>query len=201
MPNGWVFWDAWERGWEEETLGVVDRYAAAGRTVVDIGAWIGPISLWAAHRGADVVAVEPDPVALPYLRQNVLANAANVTIVAGAIANEDGTARIASEEPWGSSTTRLAESGLEVPGWTLASLFDRFELHGSVALVKMDIEGGEATVLETVAPFLARCGVPLLVSMHEPWWPRAIDSAWFSGYASIEGELGGWGQVLALPAS
>jgi FkbM family methyltransferase len=199
MPNGWLFWNAREAGWEQDTLDVIDRFATPGLTVVDIGAWIGPTALWAAERGAHVVAIEPDPVALSFLRLNIEANAADVTIVQGAVANEDGTCRIAPREGWGMSMTHVAESGLEVPCWSIATLFEQFQIDGNVSLVKMDIEGGEATVLETVAPFLAQRGIPLVVSMHEQWWWRPVEAAWFSGYATVEGELRGRGQVLALP--
>ena len=67
---------------------------------------------------------------------------------------------------------------------------------GDCALVKMDIEGAEAVVLESAGPFLAERRIPLLVAMHEEWWPRRLDPAWLAGYGTVEGHLGSWGQVL-----
>ena len=94
--------------------------------------------------------------------------------------------------------TRLAAEGTPVSCWSLVDLFDALELD-DVSLVKLDVEGAEALILEEGAPFLASLGIPLLVAMHEPWWDRIVDPAWFADYTSIEGNIGGWGHVLALP--
>ena len=204
---GWRFWNgkstpdahSWIEGWEDSTLDVIERIVRPGSTYVDIGAWIGPTSLWAAHCGAHVIAVEPDPVALEYLRSNVTVNDADVTVVAGALSDHTGTCLIAAHpDGWGSSMTRLTSSGMLVDCWTLPDLFSAHHIT-DCSMVKMDIEGGEAIVLEHVAPFLAGLGVPLLVSMHEPWWTRSIDPSWFAGFSTVEGELARWEQVLCLP--
>src|SRR5947208_17197036 len=71
----------WEDGsWEPETLQVVERFVKPGTTLVDIGAWLGPVSLWATHLGGRAVAVEPDPVAVEYLRRIVDANEADIEV-------------------------------------------------------------------------------------------------------------------------
>lgn len=198
--GGYEFWDDWEMaGWEQHTLDVVDRYVTKGSTMVDIGGWIGPVALWAANRGAHVISVEPDPVALKYLRANVLANKANVTIFRGAISDDTGMAHISPDVTgWGSSMTKVAVTGTEVPCLTLPDLFDVYDIE-DCSLVKMDIEGYESVVLEHVAPFLASLEIPLLVAMHQPWWSRPVEKSWFKGFSSLEGNLGGWEQALAIP--
>jgi hypothetical protein len=71
----WDFWAAYENGWEASTFAVLDDYLsppAQSPLLFDIGAWVGPITLWAAsHNHARVVAVEPDTAALYYLRANI----------------------------------------------------------------------------------------------------------------------------------
>ncbi len=200
--GGYRFWDDWQaRQWEEHTLKVIDDLVAPDSMVCDIGAWIGPVSLWASREGAHVIAVEPDPVALRYLGINTRRNHANVTIVPAAISNHTGTTHIKADEcGWGSSMTRaaIANEGIEVACLTMPDLFDICEVE-HCSLVKIDIEGSECTVLEHVAPFLAELQIPLLCSMHQPWWTQPVNPDWFSGYGTIEGNFCGWETVLALP--
>lgn len=208
---GYQFWDDWENAeWEQRTLDIVDEFVTPGSTVVDIGAWIGPVSLWAAHRGARVIAIEPDKVALHHLQANVKANAASVSgsieVVAGAISDHTGSCFVVPHpEGWGSSMTRLSAQPLPncesqmVSCWTLPQLFEEYHVE-NCSLVKMDIEGGEGLILEHVAPFLAELEIPLWVAMHEGWWIRQVDRKWFDGF-TVYGDLTGWGESLAVPKS
>ena len=196
----WRFWDDWERlDFEPYTLDTIQRLVTRGSTVCDIGAWIGPVTLWANHLGARVVAVEPDPYALALLHKNVDANCTNVDIFAGAIRSHTGTCRIQADPAgWGSSMTRVMSEGTEVPGLTMPDLFDIYDIE-NCALVKVDVEGSECDLLEHAAPFLAELKIPLLVAMHQPWWTQPVRPDWFSGYGSIDGTFADFGQVLALP--
>lgn len=196
----WSFWDHWELGeFEPDTLDAVDRFAKPGATFLDIGAWVGNVSLWAARQYAHVVAVEPDPAAAAVLRRNTEANYTNITVFEGAINAHTGTCYIAPHsDGWGSSMTRVADEGTEVPCLTFPDLFDLYDIE-DCSLVKMDCEGSEGAILEHAAPFLANLGIPLLVAMHEDWWPRPVEPSWFDGFATVEGIIGGWNQVLALP--
>lgn len=198
--GGYQFWNDWENaGWEQSTLDVLDQFVTPESTFVDIGAWIGPVSLWASHLAKRVISVEPDPVALRYLRKNAKANKAPIKVIPAAISNHTGYEFItASDDGWGSSMTRLTPTGKQVSCWTLPDLFEKHKIE-NVSLVKMDIEGAESLVLEQIAPFLASQEIPLLVAMHEPWWERQIERSWFGGYSDVIGSLNGWGQVLAIP--
>jgi FkbM family methyltransferase len=200
-PVGFDFWTVWEQGWEQATLEIVDRFARPSVPLLDVGAWIGPVSMWAARTGP-VVALEPDPVALTYLRRNAKRNGCGrITVIAGALGACSGSARIARhEEGWGSSMTRVTADGEQsVRSWSLTELFADCQLE-DCSLVKMDIEGGESLLLPFVAPFLAQRKVPLLVAMHEPLWDHPLDPSWLHDYGSAEYLIDGpWGQVLALP--
>ncbi len=198
--NPWRFWDDWERlDFEPHTLEVVDRFVTPGSTMIDVGAWNGVVSLWASRNGARVVACEPDPTALKCLQVNVDANHANVDIFAGALSDHTGVCHIqADPQGWGSSMTRVMDVGTEVPCLTMPDLFDIYDIE-RCALVKMDCEGAEAVILEHAAPFLAAMGIPLWVSMHEPWWPKPLSPRCFDLYGTVTGSFSGFGQVLALP--
>jgi FkbM family methyltransferase len=194
--------DEWESGaWEPQTLAVIDRFVVPGTVMLDVGAWIGPTSLWALRHGG-VVAVEPDPVASRHLSTNLRINhrgpcTAPAGLIEAAVTDEEGRCCIAPHEGWGSSMTRVAEAGTEVRSTTLAYLLDLAGV--GCSLVKMDIEGGESRVLEAGAPHCARLGVPMLVAMHEPWWHEPVQREWFKDFSSVEGVIGGWNQVLAIP--
>ncbi len=198
---GYRFWDIWEQNnVDPYTLGIIEKYAKPGTTVVDCGAWIGPMSMWAAHCGARVVAVEPDPLAQEFLHYNVLNNDLNVEIFDGAVGSYTGTTYIAADAAgWGSSMSRISDSiGNEVACLTLPDLFDIYDID-NCSLVKMDIEGFECKVLETAAPFLAGLRTPLLVAMHQPWWSNDVQREWFSDFSYVIGECGGFNDVLAIP--
>ena len=61
-------------GWEADTFEFVRRNVTPGGLMLDIGAWIGPIGLYAASLGARVIALEPDPVSIASLRENARLN-------------------------------------------------------------------------------------------------------------------------------
>jgi predicted nicotinamide N-methyase len=85
-----TFWDRVEAGaWEPGTLLALQPLLGPGVLFLDIGAWVGPLSLFAAGMGARVIAVEADPRAEVQLRRNLAANpdfAHRVTVMARAAA-------------------------------------------------------------------------------------------------------------------
>ena len=194
------FWDEWESGnWECDTLEIVKSFVKPGTTFIDVGAWIGPVSLWAHELGADyVVALEPDEVALSYLYDNLAQNCSgpeNIAVFPGALSDHTGVDFLAPREGWGSTRSHLATAdepdSEEVLCITIEDLWVAFDLDDAdVSLVKMDIEGAESVVLETVAPFLAERKIPLVVSMHPHWFTQPIDPGWFSGYGIVLEHMG-----------
>jgi FkbM family methyltransferase len=187
------FWEIYEAGeWEPETRELIDATLRPGDLFVDVGAWIGPVTLWALERGASVIAVEPDPVALPELRRRV---PDSVEIWEGAVAVRSGAAELTANHGLGlgKSVSRLASEGGGIPvrTWTLPEILD-----GRVpALVKVDIEGYETDLLPAIAPFLAAAGVPLQVALH-----GALPEAdWFSGYGEVRVPTDPHGTLVARP--
>lgn len=202
QTQDWPFWDRWEAGdFEPDTVEIIDRLVTPGSTFVDVGAWDGPFSLWAARVATSVIAVEPDPVALERLRYNSSANYSSITVVGAALNDYSGTCFIQAPEDvgWGVCTTHLSESGIETPCLTMLDLFRQYEITNA-SLVKMDVEGAERVVLPHAAPFLASIGVPLLVSMHGH---KGIDLSWFDDFGDwsfINDSVNdSWKSVLALP--
>ncbi|MEV4693099.1 amino acid adenylation domain-containing protein [Micromonospora echinospora] len=66
--------------------------------VLDVGANIGLFSLWASRQARDVrlVAVEPNPDTLPYLRANLGLYAGSASVVEAAVTDVAGTAELTS---------------------------------------------------------------------------------------------------------
>jgi len=203
----WDFWTEADDGrWEPETHAIILEHVRPGSTFVDIGAWIGPTALWAAPVAGRVVAIEPDPVALDALIPNV-APYPNVEVIRGAISMHTGVTELCPRGAFGDSMSRVIDGATAewdhtaavcVSCWTLPDLFRTFAVK-DVSLVKMDIEGGEADLLPTVAPFLRASKIPLLVSLHEPWCSRPLEKHWFNGFHSVTGEVSGFNTVLAIP--
>lgn len=168
-----TFWDRVEAGlWEPGTLAVYRQRVGPGMLVIDLGTWVGPLALYAAALGAEVIAVEADPAALDQLRRNVAVNpdlAPRITILERAVAPEAGTVRLgARRKPGDSMSSALladAETSWSVTAVTPAELA-AMTAKATRLLVKLDIEGGEYRLLPALAPLLARPGTSLLVSFH-----------------------------------
>lgn len=175
------FWKRYEAGeWEPHTRGLIREHLQPGDLFVDIGAWIGPVSLWALERGARVIAVEPDPIAVRELRCQV---PPSVEIWEGAIGVTSGIACLSGAgsdgQAFGLSMSHLGDAGgIPVRTWTLREV-----LAGRTpTLVKIDIEGYEIELLPQIAPFLAAAGVPIQVALHGALPERD----WFAGYREVQ---------------
>lgn len=194
----WDFWAEFERGeWEPETLTTVRELVPERGVLIDIGAWIGPVTLYAAVEiGAAVVAYEPDPVAVTNLRANIVLNAVDdlVVVVEAAVAPADGTVRLGARGRYGDSMSYVTREGIDVAAFDVGKL----PITGA-DLVKVDIEGGEPAILGVLGPRCAEHDVPLLVAWHQPWWASPVDHRWFDGFAKREGPIGGWGSTLFRP--
>lgn len=175
LYNNWDFWGAFANGsWEKFTIDEISRLPA-GSLLFDVGAWIGPISLWAASQGVNVVALEPDPTAYQTLLTNIAQNNYADLIKPKAVAVTDvtGLFTLHTEVGGGDSSSSLTRptmpESVEVLGVTMHELIDDY---GEPDLIKMDIEGGEALLLPVAGGELRELGIPLLLSLHTHWFPE-----------------------------
>lgn len=184
------FWKVYLAGiWEPQTRALLEQILRPGDLFVDVGGWIGPVSLWALELGASVVAIEPDPVAAAEYRRNV----PSAELWEGAVSTTRGQAFIAPRDGagFGDSMAKLADTGQPVETWTLQEILD-----GRVpALVKVDVEGHEVELCPQIGPLLAAMKVPLQVSFHGELAARDC----FAGYAAVSWPDEPWGDVVALP--
>jgi FkbM family methyltransferase len=174
----WDFWSVFASGgWEPELEEVLRQHLTSESTFVDVGAWIGPVSLIAARFCRIVHAVEPDPVARERLGVNImdLQNPGSIIVHPEAITDHDGLVRIGhrADRRFGDSMTSTIFQGdaISVRGVPLRTFVEAHRIT-DIGLIKMDIEGGEQAVLAECHPFLRDLGVPLLLSLHAPIVPN-----------------------------
>jgi FkbM family methyltransferase len=119
-----------------------------GSLFIDVGAHVGLYTILALEAGAEVVAVEPQEIALRQLRANLALNGYRAEMVCAALADAPG--RMALDGPDVSQHALVLGSVGDVEVTTLDAL-----LGDRVAEVKIDVEGAERLVLEGASRALA----------------------------------------------
>lgn len=134
----------------------------APRTIIDVGACFGEMSIYLARRfpAAAVFAVEPSPENLAVLRRNIAANPCpNLTVIPAAISDRSGHARISA----GRGSENRIGNGVEVEALTLPALYARCRIERA-DLLKIDVEGHQ----EAFADDLARVAFGILAIELQP---------------------------------
>jgi len=120
----------------------------SGELFVDIGANVGQYSVPLSRRFRRVIAVEPNPVAVRLLHENLSQNGiTNVQVIQEAIAPNVGPIRLYQGtflSTWSTATPSAVH--ITVPGTTLDLLLGPFD---RVDLLKMDIESAERAILRS----------------------------------------------------
>lgn len=165
------FWDAVQRGqWEKETFDRIYESAGEGREFIDIGAWIGPFTLFSAACGGKVTSYEPDPVAYARLAENLSLNPQlkeRVTLYLTAVSDRRGFTLLYARSPSGCSGSSLLpvikDQTLKCQTESLRSVLERARPE---TLVKMDIEGYEYQLLPQIGQALALKRIRFWISFH-----------------------------------
>ncbi len=166
------FWDLLGTGrWEPATFEIFKKYIRPGAIVADIGAWIGPTALFAAHIAETVHAFEPDHAAFAALKKNIDLNpglADRIILHNAALTNFDGTITMVSPGQAGmseSSTMRNhGDTSFNAKALDAKRVFAE-ELN-DVEFIKMDIEGGEYDTIPAMADFIYNRNPIILLSLH-----------------------------------
>lgn len=195
--------------WEPASFAVIDQFLPDEGVFFDIGSFIGPLSLYAANRARQVVAAEPDPLALEELEANLALNPElqqKTLVIPKAITPTSGQFALHARVGYGYSSSSLmerAKDGLAshlCEGITLSSLY---QTHAGQKpdLIKIDIEGGEFSLLPAITDDLKAMGYPtLLISFHYNFLQEALllkrlKSKWLARiWFKIEKRLGRYSQ-------
>ena len=162
--------------YEPETTAALQAELDEGDVFFDVGAHVGYLSVVGARRVDDsgrVFAFEPRPMNREFLLRHLRVNAVtNVTVLETGVAAEAGTRRFAIDT--GSGTGHLSEEGeLEIRTVSLDEEIGAGRLP-EPDLVKIDVEGAEAEVLEGMRETVRRARPVLLISTHGPEPYRAV---------------------------
>lgn len=156
-------------GFEPKTLKWWPKLIVPGKTVLDVGAYSGLFSISAKMLGAGrVVALEPMPIMLRRLRENLNRNQVSVEVIAAAASDECGISNL-TYSPHVAMTSGASLSGalsanpgsMKVKTITIDSL--RLQ---DLCAVKIDVERHEVAVLRGAIETLRE------------WRPKMIVECW-----------------------
>ena len=158
----------WLGVYEIDKQRLLQRLLCPGDVFYDVGAHAGLFTLLAARlvgKTGLVVAFEPLPANLAYLRRHAAANRLdNVQVVAAAVGSSEGQARF---EVSGSTYMGAIADGadLEVSMTTLDATLETGDAR-TPSLIKIDVEGFEDAVLAGSLHLLRRYRPRVLLAVH-----------------------------------
>lgn len=153
---------------------------APGQTIIDIGANMGSFVLAAAKyaKGGRIIAVEPFPESVRYLRRNVQQNRLdNVEIIEAAVAASAGKNRLYMANDAGFHSVWLDEGfgSIEVRSIALAEILERYDIK-RCDLLKIDCEGAEFEFIPAIQPDtwrrIRRLVMEYTVPIEGGAWPK-----------------------------
>jgi FkbM family methyltransferase len=167
------FWDQVAKGvWEPQTFAILEQFLDAHHAYIDMGSWIGPTLLYGCQLAKGAYGIEPDPVAYAELTENVAANRPltdNVKLCQLCIAPKSGKTPFGSDREAGDSMSSLLFAHGKTRWIVDGQSFEDFIRQNNIrdcSLIKMDIEGGEYSVLPTMVPYLREFRPTLYLSIH-----------------------------------
>ncbi len=144
----------------------------SNHSYIDLGAWIGPTVLYGCQKAKFCYAIEPDPVAFKQLKNNVKLNPSLISRISfsnSCVMNSSGITYLTTKGEFGdscsSTTFKKSSSSIEVPSTTLEQFFHDNSID-DCNFIKIDIEGGEFTVLPNASKFLEEKKPTLHISLH-----------------------------------
>lgn len=148
---------------DESLIDLILKLAAPGDTILDVGAFLGGLSLPAAAWGCQVVAIEPWHHAATLLGASASVNRfSNLKVLRAAATEEAGMADYYPAGYYGRIAVEGDDPVLAVPTFRVDDLVA--ELGGPrVRLVRLDVEGAELRVLEGMRELLGDDAAPCVL--------------------------------------
>ena len=170
-PKGYDYWGDHFSNSEPFVFDTYDKFLNKDKDFLDIGAWIGPNTLYGSILSRSVVSIEPDPVAFLFLEKNIEANKIkNVSLINKAFTSKSEV-KIDKNVELDDSMTRVLECDIygkeSVAGIDMETLLSI----GDYSLMKIDIEGYESVVIPDFEETLIEANIPMILSFHTSFNP------------------------------
>lgn len=155
--------------------------------ILDCGAHIGMFSLLAKSRfvAARVVAFEPNPINIKYLRKQIEANCLDMELEESAVSTKAGELRFVWNNSHGGRLNHggSSDEGSKVKVINLPEMVR--DLKASSLLLKMDVEGEEMEILPLLVPLLPpRTAIFLEIHSGEAGWEAVSGLLERSGFVT-----------------
>jgi FkbM family methyltransferase len=159
----------WLGFYEHPTQKFFIKTVRPGWVVYDLGAHVGFYSLLGSvlvGEGGCVVAFEPNPRNLHYLKQHIKLNhVKNVIVYEAAVTDVSGSAHFAATTSLSGHLSEGAHDTLTVSAIKLDDLYAEGKLLAP-QMIKMDVEGGEVAALRGATHVLSDCRPVILLGTH-----------------------------------
>lgn len=175
------FWEDVNNGnWEPSTFCIFDKFIDQEHSFIDIGAWIGPTVLYGSQIAKKCYAIEPDPVALIELNENIKLNPnlkAKINIYDFCINDVCGKVRLGNNNNFGDSMSSILINDEEKSLLVKCLTLQEFILQNKIFdcnFIKMDIEGAEYIILPQLKEFLKLNKPTMHLSLHPSLYNKNI---------------------------
>lgn len=170
--------------WEQETFDILDRFANNNKVLIDIGSWVGPISLYYANKYRYIYSIEADKESVKILKRNIeLNNFNNIIVIEKAIYNKNENIyfgpnefRLSKEMNISVSQNRelkLYNCDYKVEGITFKEILKKYQIDNvNIGMIKCDIEGGEENIINDILAHGYNYHIPIWMSFHVKWWKK-----------------------------
>jgi FkbM family methyltransferase len=172
------FWYNFDNGkWEPETYDFYKKYISPVKDVIDIGGWIGPTMLFAYSMNARKISVvEADPANFQILKKNCRQNHMEDRVELHNLCLSDRTGQIVmfgtKSKKKGSSTKRIGYGDTKVTTTAMMEFLQSKNLK-ETSIIKIDIEGAEQDVTDSLDYIAQFPDIAVLFSVHVPMFRDA----------------------------
>lgn len=165
--------------WENETFSMINRFIDKEKILIDVGSWVGLLSIPYSYKFSNVIAVEADTEAIKSLKDIIEFNKINnISIVEKAVFNESGkkvffgpSNFMAEFNCLNQSVSHIKYDQIKQNDYTIDTITLREITEpylSKIGLIKIDIEGGEGNIFDDIE-YLLEKNIPMFISFHYPW--------------------------------
>lgn len=161
--------------WEPNLFNIFDAFLNEQYSYIDMGAWLGITALYGCQLAKHCYAIEPDPMAMGYLMENLELNPSlkpNITISNECIYNSNGEVILGNRNSanGGNSHSSIffadnAHVTWKVPAVTFEQFLKQYDIR-DYNFIKMDVMGAEAIILPNMFDLLSRKKTTIYVALY-----------------------------------